>query len=182
LIDRFTLNYVHMVFMHSLYYTILTYIVGFCRWRPETHSFHLPCGEMTVTLQGVAMFFGLGIRGRPVIGSAVFEGWHGRVEEFLGTPPPTPQGEEARRGRVLGVSLHWLTRGLLSAQWMLTRGQSRTTAERGSSTPLVLFFSQTPQETVLHGLHPLPVGLGRCRFVYVRPILMSYCIVVCYDS
>jgi hypothetical protein len=26
------------------------------RWRPETHSFHLPCGEMTVTLENVAMF------------------------------------------------------------------------------------------------------------------------------
>jgi hypothetical protein len=45
---------------------------------------------MIVTLQDVAMFFGLGIRGRPVIGSAVSEGWRGRVEEFLGTPPPTP--------------------------------------------------------------------------------------------
>jgi hypothetical protein len=54
------------------------------------------------------MFLGLGIRGRAVIGSAVSEGWHGRVEEFLGTPVPTPQGEEARRGRVSGVPLHWL--------------------------------------------------------------------------
>jgi hypothetical protein len=26
------------------------------RWRPETHSFHLPCGEMTVTLENVTMF------------------------------------------------------------------------------------------------------------------------------
>jgi hypothetical protein len=38
------------------------------RWRPETHSFHLPCGEMTVTLVDVAMILGLPIRGRLVTG------------------------------------------------------------------------------------------------------------------
>jgi hypothetical protein len=43
-----------------------------------------------------------------VIGSAVSEGWRGRVEEFSITPPPAPQGEEARCGRVSGVSLRWL--------------------------------------------------------------------------
>jgi hypothetical protein len=31
------------------------------RWRPETHSFHLPCGEMIVTLENVAMILGLSI-------------------------------------------------------------------------------------------------------------------------
>jgi hypothetical protein len=63
---------------------------------------------MTVTLQDVAMFFGLGIRGCPVIGSAVADGWRGRVEQLLGTPPPAAQGEEVRRGRVSGVPLRWL--------------------------------------------------------------------------
>jgi hypothetical protein len=38
------------------------------RWRPETHSFHLPCGDLTVTLKDVAMILGLPIRGRPVTG------------------------------------------------------------------------------------------------------------------
>jgi hypothetical protein len=33
------------------------------RWRPQTHSFHLSCGEMTVTLEDVAMILGLLIRG-----------------------------------------------------------------------------------------------------------------------
>ncbi|CAN6194938.1 unnamed protein product [Urochloa humidicola] len=47
------------------------------RWRPETHSFHLPCGEMTVTLQDVAMLLGLSIRGLAVIGPAVSKGWRG---------------------------------------------------------------------------------------------------------
>jgi hypothetical protein len=37
------------------------------RWRPETHTFHLPFGEMTVTLKDVAMLTGLPIRGRPVV-------------------------------------------------------------------------------------------------------------------
>jgi hypothetical protein len=60
---------------------------------------------MTVSLQDAAMFLGLGIRGHAMIGSAVSEGWQGRVEEFLGTPIPTPQGEEARHGRVFGVPL-----------------------------------------------------------------------------
>jgi hypothetical protein len=54
------------------------------------------------------MFLGLGIRGRVVIGSVVFEGSCGRVEEFLGTPVTAPQGEEARCGRVSGMSLRWL--------------------------------------------------------------------------
>ena len=29
------------------------------RWRPETHKFHLPVGEMTSTLQDVSMLLGL---------------------------------------------------------------------------------------------------------------------------
>jgi hypothetical protein len=36
------------------------------RWRSETHSFHLPCREMTVTLEDVTMILGLPIRGYPV--------------------------------------------------------------------------------------------------------------------
>src|SRR5213596_2096578 len=36
------------------------------RWRPETHTFHLPCGEMAPTLQDVAYLLGL-----PLVGTAV---------------------------------------------------------------------------------------------------------------
>ena len=38
------------------------------RWRPETHTFHLPVGEMTVTLQDVSCLWGLLIHGVPVGG------------------------------------------------------------------------------------------------------------------
>lgn len=37
------------------------------RWRPETHTFHLPFGEITVTLKDVGMLTGLPISGSPVV-------------------------------------------------------------------------------------------------------------------
>ncbi|KAJ9558181.1 hypothetical protein OSB04_012795 [Centaurea solstitialis] len=38
------------------------------RWRPETHTFHLPIGEVTVTLQDVQLMWGLRIDGEVVTG------------------------------------------------------------------------------------------------------------------
>jgi len=61
---------------------------------------------MTTTLQDVAMLLGLPIRGNPVIGPAVSDGWRARVEEFLGSPLLEP--EPGRHGRVSGVRLLWL--------------------------------------------------------------------------
>ncbi|QHO41421.1 uncharacterized protein DS421_5g145610 [Arachis hypogaea] len=38
------------------------------RWHPETHTFHLPVGECAVTLEDVAMIFGLPTDGLSVTG------------------------------------------------------------------------------------------------------------------
>ena len=49
------------------------------RWRLETHTFHLHVGEVTVTLQDVAMLFGLPLVGAPV-GPVVVPGdWKDQV-------------------------------------------------------------------------------------------------------
>ncbi|KAE8803440.1 Alpha-L-arabinofuranosidase 1 [Hordeum vulgare] len=37
-------------------------------WRPKTHSFHLACGEMTMTLEDMAMISGLPLNGDAVTG------------------------------------------------------------------------------------------------------------------
>lgn len=44
--------------------SLLTALVD--RWRPETHTFHLPCGEMAPILQDVSFLLGL-----PLVGEAV---------------------------------------------------------------------------------------------------------------
>ena len=46
--------------------TLLTAIVD--QWRLETHNFHLPCSEMTITLQDVALIFGIPLHALPVSG------------------------------------------------------------------------------------------------------------------
>lgn len=57
-------------------------------WRPETHTFHMPIGEMTVTLQDVSMLTGLALSGDPV-GPAVPEAnWReDMVQRFQGVLP-----------------------------------------------------------------------------------------------
>ena len=49
----------------SLDWPLITSLVE--RWRPETHTFYLPIGEMTIILQDVAMILGLRIYGPPII-------------------------------------------------------------------------------------------------------------------
>ena len=60
------------------------------RWRLETHTFHLPYGEMSITLQDVEVIFGLPIDGEVLVGpTAVEDGtWRQVCGELLGFTPP----------------------------------------------------------------------------------------------
>ena len=50
-------------------------------WRPETHTFHFPFGEMTVTLRDVTMLTGLPIRGAlSVVSRPAKEQWKDYIE------------------------------------------------------------------------------------------------------
>ncbi|XP_017613583.1 protein MAIN-LIKE 1-like [Gossypium arboreum] len=53
----------------DLRYDLISALVE--RWHLETHTFHLPCGECTVTLEDVALQLGLPIDGSAVTGISV---------------------------------------------------------------------------------------------------------------
>jgi len=69
------------------------------RWRPETHTFHMPGGECTITLQDIAVQFGLPVDGEPVTGSLQHD-WKQICEDFLGVRPLDLKGSR--------LSLPWL--------------------------------------------------------------------------
>jgi hypothetical protein len=77
------------------------------RWRPETHSFHLPCGEMTVTLEDFAMITALPIDGEALTGRVDGNGWRERVFGLTGRQPPAPL-EGVKDTRTSGVPYRWL--------------------------------------------------------------------------
>jgi hypothetical protein len=58
------------------------------RWRSETHSFHLPCGEMTDDMQDTTMILGLPLEGLLVSGIIQSAGWRDMVELHIGVRPP----------------------------------------------------------------------------------------------
>ena len=89
----------------ALNHTAITALID--RWRPETHSFHLPCGEMTVTLQDFAMITALPIDGAALTGRVDLVGWRQRVLGLTGRlPPEKPEGVKDTRSS--GVSYAWL--------------------------------------------------------------------------
>ncbi|KAG8495437.1 hypothetical protein CXB51_013073 [Gossypium anomalum] len=70
------------------------------RWRPETHTFHLPCGACTITLEDVHLQLGLPVDGDAVTGSVHSADWGAVCYELLGAIPDNINGSQ--------IEMDWL--------------------------------------------------------------------------
>ena len=76
-----SLEGLHLIPSIQLDHALITTFVE--RWRPETHTFHLPHGEMTITLQDVEVIMGLPIEGEAMVGFTK-RTWKTMCNEMLG--------------------------------------------------------------------------------------------------
>jgi len=87
--------------------SLLTALVD--KWRPETHTFHMPCGEMGPTLQDVSMILGLPLTGDPVGPRVITDDWKEDLEERFALVERDPvHGPVEAHPNVAGPSKKWL--------------------------------------------------------------------------
>ncbi|CAM0904820.1 unnamed protein product [Alopecurus aequalis] len=77
------------------------------RWRPETHSFHLRTGEMTVTLQDVSMITALPIDGAPICFNTDSKDWRACMTGLIGKAPP-PKADPSKDRISAGATFVWI--------------------------------------------------------------------------
>ena len=90
--DNWVINIIKLVGLEGLFrapsreidHCLISVLVE--RWRPKTHTFHLPHGEMSITLEDVEVIFGLPTDGEDLVGpTAMVDGnWRQLCMELLG--------------------------------------------------------------------------------------------------
>ncbi|KAH1114064.1 hypothetical protein J1N35_007442 [Gossypium stocksii] len=68
------------------------------RWRPKTHTFHLPYGECIITLEDVQLQLGLPMDGYAITWSTQSTDWGVICYKLLGAIPDNINGSQIKMG------------------------------------------------------------------------------------
>lgn len=98
----FGLNYVNKIGRIPLDNALITALVE--RWRQEMHTFHLPVGELTITLEDVAVLFGLRVDGEALCLRTDCD-WPAVVRDLLGLIDATTFQSKSKYPGCIGISL-----------------------------------------------------------------------------
>ena len=87
-------------------HSLLTALVE--QWRPETHTFHLPYGEMAPTLQDMSYLLGLLLLGEAVGPQVVPPTWMADLEARFAGVDLQPDWVMVEHPQARGLSRQWL--------------------------------------------------------------------------
>ena len=100
IVKRIGLKGLHRTLSREIDHNLITAFVE--RWQPETHTFHLPHGEMMITLQDMEVLLGIPIDGEAIVGTCDL-GWAYEYQNMLGivTNPVVLQGQRIHINKLL---------------------------------------------------------------------------------
>ena len=77
------------------------------RWQPETHTFYMPHGEVTITLQDMEVLLRLPIDSEAITRS-MQKVWWDVCQDFLGFVPINDETKQltGQRKRISSISMH----------------------------------------------------------------------------
>ena len=108
------------------------------RWRDETHTFHFPPGEMTITLEDIARCWGLRVTGLPVFSranDAKASITRLRLHRMFGARPQSGVGQ---------IDAEWLREAYSPERKMILNSKHSIAAFLASYLSLLLFLLIIP--------------------------------------
>ncbi|KAL4309355.1 hypothetical protein GQ457_01G037070 [Hibiscus cannabinus] len=60
-------RFYHATFIYESHLVSVLITALIVRWRSETHTFHMLCGECTITLEDMIMLIGVLLKGSPLV-------------------------------------------------------------------------------------------------------------------